>query len=232
MRTLLFICLVALTLSGVQSQAVAGGIQLGRTRVIYDANKKEAALPITNDEKELPWLIQSWVTNTDGNSRGPFIITPPLFRLDPQSEQNLRIMWAGTPLPTETESLYFLDIRMIPAVDKASEDKNTLRIIYKTRIKLFYRPRGLRGTPDSACQSLRFQRIGDRLQVTNNSLFYSVFDSLTLGISKVRAADMVAPKASVTLSLPSPATGQTVSWRCINDYGGPSAKYTAKLDKA
>ncbi len=30
----------------------AAGIQIGRTRVIYDANKKEVALSLTNTEKD------------------------------------------------------------------------------------------------------------------------------------------------------------------------------------
>ncbi|MXS44860.1 fimbria/pilus periplasmic chaperone, partial [Citrobacter koseri] len=38
----------------------AAGIQVGRTRIIYDAGKKEVSLPLVNKEKELPWLIQSW----------------------------------------------------------------------------------------------------------------------------------------------------------------------------
>lgn len=37
----------------------ATGIQIGRTRIIYDATKKEVALPLQNNDKELPWLIQS-----------------------------------------------------------------------------------------------------------------------------------------------------------------------------
>lgn len=54
----------------------AAGVQIGRTRIIYDASKKEVALPLINKEKDLPWLIQSWIDTGDGKTRGPFIITP------------------------------------------------------------------------------------------------------------------------------------------------------------
>jgi fimbrial chaperone protein len=96
----------------------AAGVQIGRTRIIYDASKKEVALPLINKEKDLPWLIQSWIDTGDGKTRGPFIITPPLFRLDPQKEQNLRITWSGKTLPTDRESLFYMNIRTIPAMAK------------------------------------------------------------------------------------------------------------------
>ena len=58
----------------------ASGIQVGRTRIIYEAGKKEVSLPLTNTDSELPWLIQSWTDIGDEKTRGPFIVTPPLFR--------------------------------------------------------------------------------------------------------------------------------------------------------
>jgi P pilus assembly chaperone PapD len=88
---LFLLCLPVIT----SSFCHAAGIQIGRTRIIYDAAKKEVALPLTNSEKELPWLIQTWTDTGDGKTRGPFIVTPP-FRLDPQKEQSLRITWNGS----------------------------------------------------------------------------------------------------------------------------------------
>lgn len=134
----------------------AAGVQIGRTRIIYDAAKKEVSLPLQNNEKELPWLIQSWTDTGDGKTRGPFIVTPPLFRLDAQKEQSLRITWNGTPLPTDKETLFYLNVRTVPATSADDEDKNVLRLIYKTRLKLFWRPTGLvarRQKPVNACAS-------------------------------------------------------------------------------
>ena len=108
MKASLFSTLLTLTLIAPSFAANAQGIQLGRTRVIYDASKKEASLPLVNTEKELPWLIQSWVINSDNKTRAPFIITPPLFRLDPKSEQTLRIMKSDNITKKNVESLYYL----------------------------------------------------------------------------------------------------------------------------
>ena len=228
MKTPRLITLFTLALIASSTAANAEGIQLGRTRVIYDANKKEESLPLINSEKELPWLIQSWVMNADNKTRAPFIITPPLFRLDPKSEQTLRIMKSENITQTNVESLYYLIVRMIPASDRQNQQSNVLNIIYKTQIKLFYRPKGLEGSAEDACKNLHFSQSGKQLTIENTSHFYTVFSNLTLGSSKVQA-DMVAPQSSVTLPLNAPIATSSASWHCINDYGGETVAYTAAL---
>lgn len=211
------------------SSSHAAGIQVGRTRIVYDASKKEVALPLVNQDKELPWLIQSWIDTGDGKTRGPFVVTPPLFRLDPQKEQNLRIAWSGATLPEDRESLFWLNVRTIPAAAKEDENQNVLRLIYKTRLKLFWRPKGLKGAAGENCKNLRFARQGTMLQVVNNGEYYSVFDDVHLGSVAIKEADIIAPKSTISLPLSSSVNGQNVSWRCITDYGNATEKYTAAL---
>ena len=59
---------------------------LGGTRVIYEGNKKEASISVRNDDKT-PYLVQSWVNNFNNNDKQkvPFTVTPPLFRIEPES---------------------------------------------------------------------------------------------------------------------------------------------------
>ncbi|WP_312311482.1 molecular chaperone [Atlantibacter sp.] len=209
----------------------AAGIQIGRTRIIYEEKAKEVALTLVNKEQDLPWLVQSWTDNGDEKTRGPFIITPPLFRLDPQKEQSLRITWNGVPLPTDRESLFYLNVRTIPATAKEDETKNKLRLIYKTRLKMFWRPKSLKGTPGETCQNLRFRLMGTQLQIINDGDFYSVFDSLSVGAVPVKKADMVAPKSTATIPVAAKTVGNTVTWRCITDFGNASTPNTAPLSR-
>ncbi|SUW63382.1 Uncharacterised protein [Buttiauxella agrestis] len=46
-------CLIILSAS-FMPQGHASGIQIGRTRIIYDANKREVALSLANTEKSSP----------------------------------------------------------------------------------------------------------------------------------------------------------------------------------
>ncbi|EAQ8938984.1 molecular chaperone [Salmonella enterica] len=222
-------CTLLCALISLTSLSHAAGVQIGRTRIIYDANKKEVSLPLVNKDSSIPWLIQSWTDTGDGKTRGPFIVTPPLFRLDAQKEQSLRIAWNGTAIAPDKESLFYMNVRTIPGTAKEDDDKNILRLIYKTRIKLFWRPKGLAGTASETCGKLRFTRHEDQLTVINDGAFYSVFDSLSLGGHTLKNADMIAPKSTIQLSVPHTATGSTVNWRCITDYGNASKQHTTTL---
>lgn len=227
MRNLILIVLVPTLMYS--SLCPANGIRVGRTRVIFDANKKEVALALTNTDSQLPWLIQSWTDIGDEKTKGPFIVTPPLFRLDGQKEQSLRITWNGTPLAEDRESLFYMNVRTIPATAKEDEGKNVLRLIYKTRIKLFWRPKKIDGTAMESCQKLTFSRSEGKLKVTNGHAFYTVFDSLHIGGISLKKAEMVAPFSAASFTLPAQANGSTVTWRCITDYGNASKQFSASL---
>lgn len=227
----IFVLAVALSPIFYSCICTAAGVQVGRTRIIFDANKKEVALALTNTDEQLPWLIQSWTDIGDEKTRGPFIVTPPLFRLDGKKEQSLRITWNGTPLPEDKESLFYMNVRTIPATAKEDESKNVLRLIYKTRIKLFWRPKKISGTPAESCANLQFTRSGNVLKVTNKNAFYAVFDSLHLGAVALKQADMVAPFSDASFPLNAQPSANQVTWRCISDYGSPSQQYSAPLNQ-
>lgn len=92
----------------------AGGILVGRTRVIYHADKKEASLPLSNKSEVNPYLIQSWIDSSDGKTRGPFVVTPPLFRLNAQEDNSLRISYTAGNLPKDRESVFILISELFP----------------------------------------------------------------------------------------------------------------------
>lgn len=155
-----FAVILTLLCSFCIGQALAGGIVLQRTRVIYDASRKEAALPVANKGAETPYLLQSWVDNIDGKSRAPFIITPPLFRLEAGDDSSLRIIKTADNLPENKESLFYINVRAIPAKKKSDDvNANELTLVFKTRIKMFYRPAHLKGRVNDAWKSLEFKRL-------------------------------------------------------------------------
>ncbi|EKY3192946.1 fimbrial biogenesis chaperone [Cronobacter turicensis] len=208
------------------NNATAGGIVVGGTRIIYEGNKKEAALSIKNNSAASPFLLQSWVDNGDGKTRGPFMVTPPLFRIEPEEDRELRIAKTGS-LPEDRESLFYLNIRAIPP--SSPEAVNTLKLVVKTRIKLFYRPQALVVDAQTAYQQLKFHLAEGHLLAENPTPFYMVFDSLKVGATRIQNADMLAPFASQRFALPTKETGREVSWRVINDYGGVTKPETRPL---
>lgn len=211
---------------------VNAGIVVGGTRIVYDSNKREVSLSIRNPD-EKPYLIQSWI-DSDGplgdkksTIKPPFIVTPPLFRLDAESENTLRIIQTGSNMPTDRESIYWMNVKSIPSSENSKS--NVLQISVKTRIKLFYRPSSLKQTQNEAYSTITFYNLGDKLKVDNPSEYYISFYSLNVGGAKIETANvMVPPKASAEYKLPNHSTNE-ITWQAINDYGGSSKLIKSQL---
>lgn len=214
-------------LTTLASTAFAGGIVLERTRVIYDASKKEAALPLANHSEKMPYLLQSWVENSNNSSRGPFIVTPPLFRLDAGEDSTLRIIKADGQVPNDRESMYFINVRAIPAQNKADlANTNTLTLVFKTRIKIFYRPKGLNGKARDAFKALEFGISANQLTIYNPSAYHVVFAGLSLdNVNLTDKIEYIAPQERKIIAI-NATTGRTVKWAAINDFGGSTAPET------
>jgi len=201
------------------------GVIVGGSRVVYEASKKEVSLSVKNPEENTTYLVQAWVDNElPGNTaKAPFIITPPLYRLDAGQENLQRIVFTGGNLPTDRESVFWLNIKSLPAIEKS--DANRLLISVNTRIKLFYRPTKLSSQAGDAYKQLRFSQLGNTLHITNPTPYYVSLRELTVGEKNVDDAGMVPPKGEVSRTLPAGMAGK-ITWKAINDYGGTTVEAT------
>lgn len=195
------------------------GVVVGGTRVIYDGNKKESSVAVTNPDTT-PYLIQSWIDtphNDNDAGKAPFIITPPLYRLEGGQKNVERIVMTGA-LPENKESLYWLNIKAIPS---AKRTDNSLQIAIKTRIKLIYRPAALKDVSlDTEAEKLTWRKSGDQIQVSNPGNYVLSFSEVLVNGSRVESATYVLPNSSASFPLPSHNGSGSVTFKIINDYGG------------
>ncbi|EOY5726762.1 TPA: molecular chaperone [Enterobacter bugandensis] len=207
------------------SHAYAGVI-IGGTRVIFDGGKKEASISVNNADTA-PYLIQSWVDMPEGNAnKAPFIVTPPLYRLNGGQQNIERILLSGS-LPQDKESLFWLNIKAIPS---ASKQANSLQIAVKTRIKLIYRPTSLKAsTPEEQANKLTWSRSGNNLQVTNPTPYVINFNEISVGGKKLEDVSWVAPGAVAAFRLPQGVNGNQIVFKVINDYGSPGIIHQASF---
>ncbi|MDY0972303.1 fimbrial biogenesis chaperone [Siccibacter turicensis] len=208
--------------------AANAGVVIGGTRVIYDGNKKEASLSVNNPDS-VPYLIQSWIETPDGGAeKAPFIITPPLYRLDNHQQNVMRIVRAGN-LADDKESMYWLNIKAIPSAPH-NENANTLQVAVKTRIKLIYRPAALKGgNPEDQAQRLTWSHSGNSVRVTNPTAFYMNFNSISVNGKALDDVTYVAPGASASFALPAGVSGGNLTFKIINDYGAPGTEHHAAI---
>ncbi|PHM26292.1 P pilus assembly chaperone PapD [Xenorhabdus ehlersii] len=202
------------------------GVTIGGTRVIYKGNKKETSISVKNADESRPYLIQSFISTDSKGEKAPFIVTPPLFRLDAGKESILRIVRIGGNLPEDRESVFYLNVKSIPAIQE--NEQNTLLIAVKTRIKLFYRPEGIEGDSEEAYKTLTFCRIGHQLEVRNPSNYYVTIGQLKVAGKTLTGTDMIAPQGVAYFVLPSESSG-LVSWNSINSHGGISKEIIKNL---
>ncbi|UAN29734.1 fimbria/pilus periplasmic chaperone (plasmid) [Serratia ureilytica] len=208
---------------------VGAGVIIGATRVIFDADKKETSLTVNNPDNSA-YLVQSWIEQQDGVSgKAPFIITPPLVRLDPEQKNVLRLVRAGGGFPEDKESLFWLNIKSIPST-KAKTGQNTLQIAIKTRIKLIYRPSSLKSkAPEEFADKLKWQRTADGIKVDNPTPYYMNFYTVKLDGKTLDNVTFVAPYASVTWKSNKVSGAKNIIWQLISDFGGVGATHTADL---
>lgn len=208
----------------VAMSAHAGGVALGATRVIYPQGEKQVSLPVTNSSDSNTFLIQSWVASVDGTKSPDFILTPPLFVMHPKKENTLRIMYVGPDLPTDRESVFYLNSKAIPSVDKSKLQGNTLQIATQSVIKLFVRPKNLPSHSVDAPKTLRCSVSGGKLTMTNPSPYYVSTVQLYVGGRKLPNS-MVPPKGNLTVSVPGGGSGK-VTLQTVNDYGANTPTQT------
>ncbi|HDG1673664.1 TPA: molecular chaperone [Kluyvera cryocrescens] len=199
------------------SAAAHAGIVMGGTRVIYEEGKREASISVTNADNAVPYLVQSWVENysTTDKSQPPFIVTPPLFRLDPEQKNVLRINFTGAMLPLDRESVFWLNVKSI--APSKQDDANKLQVNIKSKFKIFYRPKNLPGDADDAWQKLTFQTLGTSLVAHNPTPYFISFFSLSVGGEELEEPGMIAPFSNKSWSV---HHAGAVKWRAINDFGG------------
>lgn len=215
-----------LTCAGLSLQAEAA-VALGATRVIYHAGQKQVQLAVTNNDEKSTFLIQSWVENSAGQKDGRFVITPPLFSMQGKKENTLRIIDAtSNQLPRDRESLFWLSVKAIPAMDKSKTNDNVLQLAIISRIKLYYRPSGLSVAPEKVAESLRFRRQAGKLTISNPTPYYATVTELNAGTRKLNNA-LVPPLSEASVDLPADA-GSQITYRTINDYGALTPKMTGQ----
>ncbi|KDR37402.1 fimbrial biogenesis chaperone [Caballeronia grimmiae] len=231
-----------LTLSAMLPFAARASVVIAGTRVLYNATDSEVTLKLSNSSKS-PSLIQVWLDRGDPAADPskldlPFILTPPLARIEPGKSQTIRISYTGEALPKDRETLFFFNLLDVPPKPSAEEaGANYVQLAFRSRLKFFFRPAGLEGKPEDAPARLTW-RLGTAqgkpaLLVSNPTPYHVTIIKAQVGDGPHAPAyedgNMVLPGGQLALPLSAaPTAGGKVSFTTLNDYGGP-AKHEAAL---
>jgi len=219
--------------------AAQAAISLSQSRLIVWAAEPEAAPQVTN-EGDQPVLLQIWldVGESGADPQGiavPFVVTPPVLRLEPGNARYLRLLYTGQGgVPQDRESVYWLNILEIPPKVRPGTAQNHVQMAFRTRVKVFFRPAGIQMPESPPHEKLRFelQRHGDGgvLSVTNPTPVHQTLLHVAIGNGRRQALatveqvqDMIAPgerrKLLVKFDGARPVSDAWVFFSVLNDFG-------------
>ncbi|CRM74979.1 fimbrial biogenesis chaperone [Pseudomonas sp. 44 R 15] len=186
------------------------GVMPEQTRLIFHEGQTQRSLMLANTNP-YPVVVQTWIDDGEGNrapenSTSAMIALPSVFRLQPQALQGLRIVYDGSALPKDRESVSWLNLYEIPpAKTDAPALPTRIAVTMNTQMKIFYRPAHLPSQPESMAGSLTFrieQQAGAWVLVCHNpSPYHASFSSLRVSATGheypvAKALDMMTPPLS------------------------------------
>ncbi|MFS3858399.1 molecular chaperone [Proteus mirabilis] len=138
-KYIIYIILLAFTFSSYVA------IQISKDKFFYKEQDKEILFDIKNKSEKNTYIIQSWRShyNKEDNSEAPFIISPSLIKLTPNENFTLKIIKTDDIKETNKESVYKVNIKLVPVIDDGMADKNLLLISLNSIYNLFYTPNNI-----------------------------------------------------------------------------------------
>ncbi|WP_415760576.1 molecular chaperone [Proteus mirabilis] len=192
------------------------GVIISGTRVIYNEGNKNVSINVKNPDK-MPYLIQSWIDDFEEKKQSKFTITTPLFRLNPDKENTLRIFLTEEGLPSDQESLFWLNIKTIPATEKT---ENSLQIAFKTQMKLIYRPKSLKDVNfEEEQKKLSWSKERGKVIVYNPTPYFMNFQTIKFNGKLVDDVSYAKPFSTKSFDINDNNEHGLISWELINDYG-------------
>ncbi|STE53083.1 Capsule protein fraction 1 [Edwardsiella tarda] len=208
------------------------GIVLNKAKVIYNQGDNGQTLTVDNP-RSYPVLVQSSVLNSDKEKSNKFIVTPPLFRLEPKETDLIQIVYSGGEFPSNKESLNWLCVKGVPPKggelwnpqsEGGSKNKLNINILIAVDncIKLIYRPQSVQGKPSDQVGELKWRLVGRKLVVDNPTPFVMSITDLKLNGVAINSG-YVNPMSSTSFELPSEgAKPGKLSWSIVGDLGNVS----------
>ena len=202
--------------------AHAGGFSLDGTRFIYDSQQKSITVQVTNESSDLQGG-QVWIGNGDHDKNKVFFIpTPSFFTIGSNQVQVIRLMNIDPSLPTNKESLFWLNVQSIPQQMSGSG----LQFAVDTKVKLIYRPHNLEADRPNAELKIKLEDVNGKLVLKNPTPYFFAIISesnngkaLKLTKKESNELSIFKPFSSVSLNVPYSSIGK-FGFQAINDYGG------------
>lgn len=159
------------------SASTSASVVMNNTRVIYPSNKKSVNVQLINKSAEFH-LVQSWIDkgNPDEqpeNLRLPLAVVPAVVKIAAGDGQLLTVVKndLAKNLPTDRESLFWLNFIDVPPTPQ-NKSGNYIQFAIRNRVKVFYRPAGLKIDLNKLQDYLQLTQQGNIPCIKNSSPYF------------------------------------------------------------
>ncbi|MBT0724902.1 fimbria/pilus periplasmic chaperone [Rosenbergiella sp. S61] len=158
------------------SFAVNANVIINGTRVIYPKDNKEVIVQLYNNG-DSPSLVQSWIDDGDINStpetsKAPFLVSPPVVKVDGHSGQQVGLKLLGNTLPSDKESMFYLNVLDIPPTPDNLNGMNTIQMAIRSRIKVIVRPKEISSIKNTPSTQLIVSKNSNGVQLDNKGAYF------------------------------------------------------------
>lgn len=207
-------------------------LTLSSSRLIFNHGEKSSqSILVTNDDLGMPYLVQVWIEDGEGNKvMRPLAALPILQRLNAEQSKYIKVSFIGNPseLSDDREALFFLNILGVPPKTNA-EISMTLQLT----LKLFYRPKGLPKYDEMGwVKELRLEKNENILSLNNPTPYHIII----YGFSSDSEAEIIEkdlilkPFSSEKIEIN--LRGDTPYIYIVNDFGsGEAVGYNCRVGK-
>lgn len=208
-------------------------------RYIYLENNSKGISVSLKNNNTIPYLINASVLYNDDKSdiplleekgkkakRTPFMILPPLYRLEPSSDYTWRVRRmsdgeGGQELAKDRETLFWIAFRGIPLEENKKGDSSSVKLTVTPTFyfKLLYRPHSLEQLNyKDVIKDVMVEKNNDSIVINNKSPLYMSFEYLKIGDSVIKNDNRsvtVKPFSTLSIKIPDNSKGE-LSWK-FND---------------
>lgn len=213
------------------------GVELGKSKIIYHQNGRGEVLTISNP-RDYPVLVQTSVFDSFKKKSNDFIVTPPLFRLDPKETNSLQIIHSNGSFPGNKESLNWICVKGIPpkggelwddkiGIERKNKVNVRMLVAVDNCIKLIYRPETVQGDPVDLGGNLKWHVVGRKLIVDNPTPFVMSITNLKMN-GVAMSGGYVNPMSSTSFDLPNTISSHgKLTWAIVGDLGNISSDWSS-----
>ncbi|EKT60968.1 molecular chaperone [Providencia sneebia] len=177
------------------------GLSLDTTRLNMYEKEKEIQYTAMNTSDDRAFLVNASISKSADKIKdktSEFLISPPLFRIDPTSKNSVRIRLIDNKnLPKDRESIFYVTTSGIQAtatpfkVEDNNRNNGGVKAGVAFKIKLFYRPNGIEPLSKESFNNSKVFIADKYVIIENKSPYYMDLKGLKLDGERIKLPTLV-----------------------------------------